>query len=179
MNQLRDYEDETAATALSAHAPFVVECLRDYAQLLRDGAVDGAGRYFPAEIDATADRIEAGAQPADPTVPITARYTNWRGETRERVFIPQRVYFGSNEWHPEPQVLIDAIDCETGNARTFAAAGFAAPAAEPVADWSDVASQIIGEIEQRFPNWRSYRDLIDCIDCTLHDLRSRAAEAGR
>lgn len=133
MNQLRDYEDETAATALSAHAPFVVECLRDYAQLLRDGTVDGAGRYFPAEIDATADRIEAGAQPAEPTVPITARYTNWRGETRERVFIPLRVYFGSNEWHPEPQVLIDAIDCETGNARTFAAAGFAAPGAEPVA----------------------------------------------
>lgn len=34
-----------------------------------------------------------------------------------------------------------------------------------------VADQIIGQIEERFPNWRSYRDLIDCIDCTLAELR--------
>jgi hypothetical protein len=32
----------------------------------------------------------------------------------------------------------------------------AAPGAEPVT-----------QIEERFPNWRSYRDLIDCIDRTL------------
>ncbi|WP_028003142.1 hypothetical protein [Sinorhizobium meliloti] len=37
-----------------------------------------------------------------------------------------------------------------------------------------VADQIIGQIEERFPNWRSYRDLIDCIDCTLSDLRKDA-----
>jgi hypothetical protein len=36
-----------------------------------------------------------------------------------------------------------------------------------------IADQIIGQIEERFPNWRSYRDLIDCIDCTLADLRRR------
>ncbi|WP_454629430.1 hypothetical protein [Bradyrhizobium cenepequi] len=35
-----------------------------------------------------------------------------------------------------------------------------------------VADSIIGQIEERFPNWRSYRDLVDCIDCTLHDLRN-------
>lgn len=34
------------------------------------------------------------------------------------------------------------------------------------------ADQIIGRIEGLFPNWRSYRDLVDCIECTLHDLRS-------
>jgi hypothetical protein len=34
------------------------------------------------------------------------------------------------------------------------------------------ADQIIGQIEERFPNWRSYRDLIDCIDCTLRSLRT-------
>lgn len=45
-----------------------------------------------------------------------------------------------------------------------------APAGEP----ATAADKIIGEIEQRFPNWRGYRDLIDCIDCTLHDLRSPA-----
>jgi hypothetical protein len=35
-----------------------------------------------------------------------------------------------------------------------------------------VADQIIGQIEERFPNWQSFRDLIDCIDVTLHQLCS-------
>lgn len=48
---------------------------------------------------------------------------------------------------------------------------FRAPTTSP-AKGGSAADQIIGEIEERFPNWRSYRDLIDCIDCTLHDLRS-------
>jgi transcription elongation factor Elf1 len=39
----------------------------------------------------------------------------------------------------------------------------------------NVADRIIGEIEARFPNWQSYRDLIDCIDCTLHELRRQSA----
>jgi hypothetical protein len=33
------------------------------------------------------------------------------------------------------------------------------------------ADEMIGQIEERFPNWRSYRDLVDCIDVTLHRLR--------
>jgi hypothetical protein len=45
----------------------------------------------------------------------------------------------------------------------FDVALYAAGAIERAA----VADQIIGQIEERFPNWRSYRDLIDCIDCTL------------
>lgn len=45
----------------------------------------------------------------------------------------------------------------------------------------DAASQMVGEVEARFPNWRSYRDLIDCIDVTLHQLRNDAGSlrAGR
>lgn len=41
-----------------------------------------------------------------------------------------------------------------------------------------VSDQMIGQIEDRFPNWRSYRDLIDCIDCTLHELRASAPRGG-
>lgn len=37
------------------------------------------------------------------------------------------------------------------------------------------ADQIIGLIEARFPDWKSYRDLVDCIDCTLHRLREPSA----
>lgn len=36
------------------------------------------------------------------------------------------------------------------------------------------ADQIIGQIEELFPNWRIYRDLVDCITCEIHDLRQRA-----
>jgi hypothetical protein len=40
-----------------------------------------------------------------------------------------------------------------------------------------VADQVMGDIEKRFPNWKSYRDLIDCIDVTLHQLRDIAIPA--
>lgn len=45
---------------------------------------------------------------------------------------------------------------------------------QDVAERPSAADQIIGQIEEHFPNWRSYRDLIDCIVCTLHDLRAAA-----
>lgn len=41
-------------------------------------------------------------------------------------------------------------------------------AAQPSAHPAD---EMIGQIEQRFPNWKSYRDLVDCIDVTLYNLR--------
>ncbi len=63
----------------------------------------------------------------------------------------------------------------TDTLRVVEAALAAAPKAQPVQGWQpqpSAADQIIGEIEERFPNWRAYRDLIDCIDCTLADLRA-------
>lgn len=33
------------------------------------------------------------------------------------------------------------------------------------------ADEIIGQIEERFPDWKGFRDLVDCIDVTLHRLR--------
>ena len=35
----------------------------------------------------------------------------------------------------------------------------------------DTANAIMGQIEARFPDWQGYRDLVDCIDVTLHRLR--------
>lgn len=29
------------------------------------------------------------------------------------------------------------------------------------------AERLLTEVEKRFPNWESYRDLLDCIDVTL------------
>ena len=47
-------------------------------------------------------------------------YTNYRGETTHRRVIPDRIYFGSNEWHPEEQWLLDAYDLDKGARRAFA-----------------------------------------------------------
>lgn len=48
------------------------------------------------------------------------------------------------------------------------------PGSPPVDLLRGPADQIIGQIEELFPNWRSYRDLVDCITCELHELRQRA-----
>jgi hypothetical protein len=43
-----------------------------------------------------------------------------------------------------------------------------------VSQMTGPADQIISQIEELFPNWRAYRDLVDCITCELHELRQRA-----
>lgn len=73
-------------------------------------------------------------------------------------------YFEADNWHYREERPQDT----TGD---LAQSLYAAPPGTPVAD------QIIGQIEDRFPNWKSYRDLIDCIDCTLHALRAALAPA--
>lgn len=37
---------------------FVADCLRSYARILRDGLIDGAGHYFPVNIDEAAEGLE-------------------------------------------------------------------------------------------------------------------------
>lgn len=54
---------------------------------------------------------------------VRVLYTNWRGEKRWRRIIPQRMYFGSTEWHPEHQWLLDVLDLEKKEFRTFAMEG--------------------------------------------------------
>jgi predicted DNA-binding transcriptional regulator YafY len=52
--------------------------------------------------------------------PLRFTYTNWRGETSVRSVWPIRVEWGSNEYHPEPQWLLVALDLERDAERTFA-----------------------------------------------------------
>jgi predicted DNA-binding transcriptional regulator YafY len=47
-------------------------------------------------------------------------YTNHRGERRERRVSPNYLMFGTHEYHPEAQWLLDAWDVEKGAYRTFA-----------------------------------------------------------
>lgn len=60
-------------------------------------------------------------------------YTNWRGETAERTIVPLSVWYGSTEWHPEPQWLLKAYDMEKGAQRDFALADFGHRAPSPAA----------------------------------------------
>jgi hypothetical protein len=70
---------------------------------------------------------------------VTLTYTNWRGETAVRSIIPRGVWYGSTEWHPEPQWLLRALDVEKQAERDFALKDFGTPPAaeapgqEPVA----------------------------------------------
>lgn len=77
--------------------------------------------------------IAAAGEIAPPPVPVeqptegewvTLTYTNWRGETNERAIKPLRIWFGSTEWHPEPQWLLTAIDKDKDAERDFALKDF-------------------------------------------------------
>jgi hypothetical protein len=59
----------------------------------------------------------------DPAHIVAVAYTNWRGERGIRRIIPRRIHWGSNQWHKDAQWLIDALDCDKGEERTFALLG--------------------------------------------------------
>lgn len=47
-------------------------------------------------------------------------YTNYKGETAHRNIVPERIWFGATEWHPQAQWLLDAFDLEKNALRNFA-----------------------------------------------------------
>lgn len=55
---------------------------------------------------------------------LEVTYRNHRGEVRVRRIVPLGVYFGSTQWHPEPQWLLNAIDAETNTTKQFALKDF-------------------------------------------------------
>lgn len=50
---------------------------------------------------------------------VSIDYTNWRGERGLRKIVPVRIYFGQTSWHPGDQWLLEAIDVDKGELRTF------------------------------------------------------------
>lgn len=47
-------------------------------------------------------------------------YTNYRGEKGYREILPEKIWFGSTQWHKEEQWLLDALDVKKGELRNFA-----------------------------------------------------------
>lgn len=84
--------------------------------------------------------------------PVTLIYTNYRGEMSERTITPQRVWYGSTEWHPEPQWLITAFDHEKQANRDFALKdfGYLAPSTH---------AQALEEAAQVAENYCDLRDI--------------------
>lgn len=60
----------------------------------------------------------------DPKRRVTALYTNWKGEARERTIVPLGILFASTDHHPRPQWLIRSYDVEKNDVRDFALDGF-------------------------------------------------------
>jgi predicted DNA-binding transcriptional regulator YafY len=56
----------------------------------------------------------------------TFRYTNWKGETSLRKVLPCCIRYGHSEYHPEDQWLLEAIDLDKMDYRTFALDGILA-----------------------------------------------------
>lgn len=51
--------------------------------------------------------------------PVTIVFTDSTGLSQERCVIPQRVWFGSTEWYPKAQWLLDAYDVRRHVVRSF------------------------------------------------------------
>lgn len=59
-----------------------------------------------------------------PTDRHALTYTNYRGETSRRELHLVRIYWGSTDWHPEPQLLLKAFDYQKDAYRDFAVSDF-------------------------------------------------------
>lgn len=102
------------------------------------------------------------APPAPAGEPTTITYTNYRGETAQRTIIPKSIWFGSTEWHPEPQWLLRATDVEKNAERDFALKDFGtAPAGEV-----ERLRSIINETAYALAHWQDQYH--DC-DCPAHE----------
>lgn len=51
---------------------------------------------------------------------VSFRYTNHSGVSAMRRVVPERIWFGSTDWHTDPQWLLEAFDCDRQALRCFA-----------------------------------------------------------
>ncbi len=57
-------------------------------------------------------------------VRFSCRYRNWRGEVSTRRLEMREIHYGSTEWHPEPCLLLRALDLDKNALRDFRVADF-------------------------------------------------------
>lgn len=59
-----------------------------------------------------------------PSIWMECHYTNYKGETRLRRFVPGKFWYGTTVWHPEPCLLLKARDLDKDVLRDFRVADF-------------------------------------------------------
>lgn len=97
--------------------------------------------------------------------PLTFPYTNWRGEHALRKVLPLRIWFGSTEWHPEPQWFLRALDIDKCEERDFAFSAINRP--QPVTDeddaigWCETCERLIRDGEP----YHAGEDVYLCQQC--------------
>lgn len=77
-----------------------------------------------SEVLARGRQAEAVEEVQAPDLPpVTFVYQNWKGDVAVRNAVPIRVIHASNEWHRERQWLLEAMDLDRQETRTFALEG--------------------------------------------------------
>jgi hypothetical protein len=72
-----------------------------------------------ADCDAVV-RLLSSQDPNEPGAPVRIHYKNWKHEFGDRHIRPLHLWFGSTEWHPEPQWFLKAWDLDKDVERDFA-----------------------------------------------------------
>lgn len=96
----------------------------NYSKVL-DEAIEHLSRHVKSGTPAA--QAASTLTKADVEKPVRLTYTNWRGEISERTLNPRYVWFGSTEWHHEPQWFLKAFDLEKSEDRDFALKDFGYP----------------------------------------------------
>ncbi|WP_327211194.1 hypothetical protein [Rhizobium leguminosarum] len=90
----------------------------DYVRAIEELAAAGTDAAERLGRETLAPAIEDSLGP-----PVEFVYENWEGEIRVRKAVPVRLIYGSNKWHTEDQWMLEAVDVESGEPRTFAFKG--------------------------------------------------------
>jgi hypothetical protein len=116
-------------------------------------------------------------EPRKDLLPLTFSYKNHRGEVATRVVTPILVRFGSTEWHPELQWLLQAFDHEKQAEREFAMKDIGGIA---YASLMTTTEDRIAWLEQRLRQTAGEavqaNDRIDQLEAALRDAEHRFRE---
>jgi hypothetical protein len=93
---------------------------------------------------------------------VVIDYTNHRGDRSHRTVRPIKIRFGANEWHPEPQWLLTALDMGKGAIRSFAMKDIHSWKCVPTEN-SGIGAECAG-LQDEVTSLRKDRDRLDWLD---------------
>lgn len=64
--------------------------------------------------------MDHSIQTVNDSMEVRIRYTNHRGQTKDRRIIPEKIEFEMTQWHPKAQWILHAFDIDKNAKRSFA-----------------------------------------------------------